>query len=88
MFAYAIVALSWAVISSVPLVLASCRRNLNYSVSTMPTDKILAALADPSTTYWLRDALKSALARDPVDALRDAEQLVNLLRDYLAEQSL
>jgi hypothetical protein len=52
---------------------------------TMPTDKILAALADPSTTYWLRDALKSSLARDPVDALRDAEALVDLLRDHLAD---
>ncbi|MDP2852584.1 MAG: hypothetical protein Q8O23_04175 [Gallionella sp.] len=49
----------------------------------MPTDKILAALADPSTTYWLRDALKSALPRDPMDALRDAEALVDLLRDRL-----
>lgn len=49
----------------------------------MPTDKILAVLADPSTTYWLRDALKSALPRDPVDALRDAEALVDLLRDRL-----
>jgi hypothetical protein len=49
----------------------------------MPTDKILAALADPSTTYWLRDALKSALPRDPVDALRDAEALVDLLKDRL-----
>ncbi len=50
----------------------------------MPTDKILAALADPSTTYWLRDALKSSLTRDPVDALRDAEALVDFLRDRLA----
>ena len=49
----------------------------------MPTDKILAALADPSTTYWLRDALKSSLPRDPVDALRDAEALVDLLKDRL-----
>ena len=51
----------------------------------MPTDKILAALADQSTTYWLRDAIKSALARDPVDALRDAETLASLLRERLAD---
>ncbi len=49
----------------------------------MPTEKILAALADPSTSYWLRDALKSALLRDPVDALRDAEELAALLQDRL-----
>ncbi len=49
----------------------------------MPTDKILDVLADPSTTYWLRDALKSSLTRDPVDALRDAEALVDFLRDRL-----
>ncbi len=49
----------------------------------MPTEKILAALADPSTTYWLRDALKSALLRDPVDALRDAEALADLLKERL-----
>jgi hypothetical protein len=46
----------------------------------MPTDKILDALTSPATTYWLRDALKSALSRDPVDALRDAEELVALLQ--------
>ena len=51
----------------------------------MPAEKILAALADPSTTYWLRDALKSALLRDPVDALRDAEALAVLLKDRLGE---
>lgn len=51
--------------------------------SSMPTNKILATLADPATTYWLRDALKSALLRDPVDALRDAEKLATLLQDRL-----
>jgi len=51
----------------------------------MPTEKIVHVLADPSTTYWLRDALKSSLRRDPVDALRDAEMLVDLLRDRLAD---
>jgi hypothetical protein len=51
----------------------------------MPTDAILDTLANPSTTYWLRDAIKSALARDPVDALRDAETLASLLRERLAD---
>jgi hypothetical protein len=49
----------------------------------MPTDKILDALANPETTYWLRDAIKSALSRDPVDALHDAEELTALLQDRL-----
>lgn len=49
----------------------------------MPTDKVLEVLADPSTTYWLRDALKTSLTRDPVDALRDAEALVGILADRL-----
>ena len=35
---------------------------------------------DPSSSFWLRDALSSALLRDPVDSLRDAEVLVALLR--------
>ena len=82
-FAYVMFASSLAVTSLVPRVLASCLTNPNFSESSMPTDKILAALADPSTTYWLRDAIKSALPRDPVDALRDAETLVDLLKDRL-----
>lgn len=49
----------------------------------MPTDKILDSLTNPATTYWLRDAIKSALSRDPVDALRDAEELVAFLQDRL-----
>jgi hypothetical protein len=49
----------------------------------MPTDRILDSLTNPATTYWLCDALKSALLRDPVDALRDAEELAALLQDRL-----
>lgn len=36
-------------------------------------------LADPSTSHWLRDALTSAMPRDPVDALNDAEYLSDVL---------
>jgi len=36
-------------------------------------------LADSSTSPWLRDALNSAMPRDPVDALNDAEYLSNVL---------
>ena len=40
-------------------------------------------LADFAASYWLKDALKSALKRDPVDALADAEVLVRALKSNL-----
>ena len=36
-------------------------------------------LSDPSTSFWLRNALTLALLRDPVDAANDAEILARLL---------
>jgi hypothetical protein len=36
-------------------------------------------LRDPSTSFWLRNALTSALLRDPVDAANDAEILARVL---------
>ena len=36
-------------------------------------------LRDPSTSFWLRNALNSALSRDPVDAANDAEILARVL---------
>lgn len=36
-------------------------------------------LNDPSASFWLKDALRSALQRDPVDAARDAEVLAAVL---------
>jgi len=42
-------------------------------------------LADFSASYWLRLALASALERDPVDAVADAESLVVALREHLAD---
>ena len=36
-------------------------------------------LRDPAGSFWLKDALRSALARDPVDAANDAEVLARLL---------
>jgi hypothetical protein len=36
-------------------------------------------LNDPSTSFWLRNALTSALLRDPVDAANDAEILARVL---------
>ena len=38
---------------------------------------------DVSASDWVKDALRSALKRDPVDALNDAETLVKTLRENL-----
>lgn len=40
-----------------------------------------AILADPASSYWLKDALRSALDRDPIDAAADAELLAHVLKD-------
>ena len=42
-----------------------------------------AILVDVSASSWVKDALRSALERDPVDALNDAETLVKTLRENL-----
>jgi hypothetical protein len=36
-------------------------------------------LADPAASSWIKQALQSALPRDPVDAANDAEVLARLL---------
>ena len=41
--------------------------------------EIEEVLADPAASFWLRAALRSALARDPVDAANDSEILARLL---------
>jgi hypothetical protein len=38
-------------------------------------------LADQSVSYWLKDALRTAYERDPIEALRDAQSLLKLLGD-------
>ena len=43
----------------------------------LPT--IEEVLRDPSASFWLKAALRSALSRDPVDAANDAEVLALLL---------
>lgn len=37
--------------------------------------EIQTVIMDPSTSNWLRTALRSALERDPVDSVNDAETL-------------
>lgn len=41
--------------------------------------KIEQVLADPAVSFWLKDALRAAAKRDPVDAYNDAKLLVELL---------
>ena len=38
-------------------------------------------LEDPSASFWLKTALRSALCRDPVDAAHDAEIMARLLAE-------
>jgi hypothetical protein len=40
-------------------------------------------LSDPATSHWLRDALRSAIERDLVDAAHDAELLAKVLADRI-----
>lgn len=42
-------------------------------------DEISSGLNDPSSSYWFRNALSSALKRDPMDAARDAAVLAFIL---------
>lgn len=42
-------------------------------------------IADPCATYWLKEQVRRCLTSDPVDALADAEALVALLRQRVAE---
>ena len=50
--------------------------------NAMTIEKILA---DPSTSYWLRDALSSAFYRDPVDVQNDVEVLREVFANKVNE---
>lgn len=47
-------------------------------MSKVPTVK--EVMEHPAVSYWLKATLDTALQRDPVDALADAEFLVAILR--------
>jgi hypothetical protein len=49
-----------------------------------PLDPI-AVLANPATSYWLRNAIVSAFERDPFDAERDALALASILTKRVDE---
>lgn len=42
-------------------------------------DEIKTILSSPATSTWLKNALTSALGRDPVDAVNDAQLLATVL---------
>lgn len=44
---------------------------------------VATLLADPATSYWLKDALRTVSERDILDALDDAEMLVTILQDEM-----
>lgn len=48
-----------------------------------PVLEIVALLANPATSYWLKEAIGSALERDPFDAERDAIVLASLLTRHV-----
>ena len=50
---------------------------------TSTHERIESVLSDPSSSGWLKTALLSALDRDPVDALKDAETLRDTLKATL-----
>lgn len=54
-------------------------------VAASPVLEIVALLANPATSYWLKDAIGSALGRDPFDAERDALVLASLLSRHVDE---
>ncbi len=47
-------------------------------------ERIRQVLADPATSYWLKDAIRGAIRRDPVDAVVDAQLLFELLTNRVS----
>ena len=54
---------------------------MNEDIPETPQDEsaIEQIFQDPSASYWLKNALRLALLRDPADAANDAEVLCRLL---------
>jgi hypothetical protein len=42
-------------------------------------------LADPGLSNWLKNAIKTAYERDPVDALNDVQRLLKMLGERYAQ---
>jgi len=52
---------------------------VDFAEASREIPSINEVMEDPSASFWLRQALRGALARDPVDAANDAEMLTRLL---------
>jgi hypothetical protein len=48
-------------------------------------ERLNAILNDSAASYWLKDALRSALKRDIVDAANDAHVLAEVLADRCSD---
>lgn len=68
-------ATGWSVSEIGGSVVAERRAPLPWPVPTPA-----AVNADPAASYWLKNAIQSAIARDPVDAINDAELLLEILK--------
>ena len=49
----------------------------------MKTPEIETVLQDPAASYWLKNALNSALQRDACDVVQDSAILAHLLQSRL-----
>ena len=60
----------------------------NDSTRRFPTisSDIPRILKDPTTSYWLKDAIVALRKRDVVDALNDVEILLEVLTDDLSKR--
>lgn len=52
---------------------------MSRDAKTCDLQRIEEILADPAASFWLKNALRSALSRDPVDASNDADILARVL---------
>ncbi len=57
--------------------------NGSEGASLSPTPQ--EVIASPATSFWLLASLQTAVLRDPVDAVNDAELLLQLLQQRLAD---
>ena len=60
-------------------------KHVNETLNSLPLPDIEVVLADPAASYWLKNGLRAALLRDPVDAANDAEILAQLLQRRLLQ---
>ena len=50
-------------------------------------DEIQAAIQNPATSYWLRDAPKASIHRDPIDVPTAAKTLAAIFAKSVHEQA-